>query len=333
MRHLDFLQRFPLKTIGWKNWVQKLLEVVKTPNKPNQKTKNPIVRTGRLVLAEQPFGSHAQEINKRVFLACESTNVRTGRRVSSCVPVSVERLDQDKDGDEKVDADQVRTGRPVESEQSIGFVHTARGNRHCLQSVWIATCSWNFRVRELVKKIESHPHRQALQADLQQSNAYNPFSDESKEDDSWHGQCRVVRVMRNNSMLRKLSLLESRNSLLHLWTSLERKRIQPTCSPMATGCFLNPALRHQKGATSWCSVRQKLRHKKKHFVVHNARRRCIKKKFKGLHDRFQRNPVYRDSQLKVGWTEEKCIEMDKLAQENHSYCTFSKEYERYQKNW
>ena len=38
----------------------------------------------------------------------------------------------------------------------------------------------NFRVRELVKKIESHPHRQALQADLQQNNVYNPFSDESK---------------------------------------------------------------------------------------------------------------------------------------------------------
>ena len=31
-----------------------------------------------------------------------------------------------------------------------------------------------------MKKVESHPHRQALQADLQQNNAYNPFSDESK---------------------------------------------------------------------------------------------------------------------------------------------------------
>ena len=38
----------------------------------------------------------------------------------------------------------------------------------------------NFRVRELVKKIESHPHRQALQADLQQSNAYNPFIEKSR---------------------------------------------------------------------------------------------------------------------------------------------------------
>ena len=39
----------------------------------------------------------------------------------------------------------------------------------------------NFRVREIVKKIESHPHRQALQADLQQSNAYNPSSGKSKK--------------------------------------------------------------------------------------------------------------------------------------------------------
>ena len=38
----------------------------------------------------------------------------------------------------------------------------------------------NSRVRELVKKIESHPHRQALQADLQQNNASNPFGEESK---------------------------------------------------------------------------------------------------------------------------------------------------------
>ena len=35
----------------------------------------------------------------------------------------------------------------------------------------------NFRVRELVKQIESHPHREA---DLQQNNVYNPFSGDVK---------------------------------------------------------------------------------------------------------------------------------------------------------
>ena len=36
-------------------------------------------------------------------------------------------------------------------------------------------------VRELIQKIENHPHRQALQRDLEQSQQFNPFSKESKE--------------------------------------------------------------------------------------------------------------------------------------------------------
>ena len=72
---------------------------------------------------------------------------------------------------------------------------------------------------------------------------------------------------------------------------------------------------------------------KEHFVAHNARRRCLKKKFKGIHDRFQRDSTYRDSPLKIGWTEEKGIAMVKLAQEKHSYCPSSEEYERYRKHW
>ena len=88
---------------------------------PKTKKKKTIARTGRPFSAEQPSGSSAQEINKRVLLDCESTNVRTGRLVSSCVPVSVERFDKDKDADENVDADHVRTVRPVESEQFVGL--------------------------------------------------------------------------------------------------------------------------------------------------------------------------------------------------------------------
>ena len=91
---------------------------------------------------------------------------------------------KDKDADENVDADHVRTRRPVESEQSVGLF-TQREERDIDFRVSglpraVVKQAENFRVRELVKKIESHPHRQALQADLQQSDAYNPFSDESK---------------------------------------------------------------------------------------------------------------------------------------------------------
>ena len=71
--------------------------------------------------SEQPSGSLTQEIDKGVMFGCESTNVSTGRPVKSCVPVSVERLDKDKDADGNVDADQISTGRLVKSEQFIGL--------------------------------------------------------------------------------------------------------------------------------------------------------------------------------------------------------------------
>ena len=140
--------------------------------------KNPIVRTERLVKSEQPPGSLNQEIDKGVLFGCESTNVSTGRLVNSCVPVSIERLNKDKAADENVDADRDRTGRPVKSRESIGLFtqyeeididFRVSGLPHA-----VVKQAENFRVRELVKKTESHPHREAL------NNVYNPFSDESK---------------------------------------------------------------------------------------------------------------------------------------------------------
>ena len=38
----------------------------------------------------------------------------------------------------------------------------------------------NFSVRDFEKKIKSHLHREAFQADLQQNNVYIPFSDDAK---------------------------------------------------------------------------------------------------------------------------------------------------------
>ena len=104
-------------------------------------------------MAEQQPGSSVQEIEKRVLFCCESTNLRKVRFVSSCVPVFVERLDQD--ADETVDADHVRTVRPVHSEQSIGLFtqreeiyidFRVSGLPHA-----VVKRAENFSVRELVK--------------------------------------------------------------------------------------------------------------------------------------------------------------------------------------
>ena len=193
----------------------------------------------------------------------------------------------------------------------------------------------NFRVRELVKKIESHPHRRALQADLQQNNAYNPFSEESKV---------MIREMGNVELFElceTISKVQCSECLLY-WN---QGIVYCTCGHLLKE--IESSQHFHQWRLEACSIPNYVikkgrprgaRHGKKeaqkeHFIAHNARRRCIKKNFAGIHDRFQRDSENRDSQLEIGRTEEKCIEMDELAQENHSYCPSSEEYERYKKNW
>ena len=135
-------------------------------------------------MSEQQSCSCVQEIENVSNLTVKTPMTEQGNLVSRCVPVSVKRLDQDKAADENVDAYHVRTERPVQSEQSIDLF-TQREDinidfRVSGLSHAVVKQAENFRVRELVKKIESHPHRRALQADLQQNNAYNPFSEKSK---------------------------------------------------------------------------------------------------------------------------------------------------------
>ena len=95
-------------------------------------------------------------------------------KIQSCVPVSIERLDKDKDADENVDAHQTRTGRPVSGQsftqlEEIDFHFRVPGLSHA-----VVEEAETFRVQELVKKIDRHPHREALQAVLQQNNVCNP---------------------------------------------------------------------------------------------------------------------------------------------------------------
>ena len=187
----------------------------------------------------------------------------------------------------------------------------------------------NFSVRELVKKIESHPHRQALHADLQQNNFYNPFSEKSKEDDSWHGQCRAICVMRNNSKGAMLRMLYWNQGIVYrtcghfLRESESRRHLhQWRLDALSIPNYVIKKRRPHGNRHGKTEAQQE------HFIAHNARRRCIKKDFEGIHDRFRKDLTYRDSQLRIGWTEEKCIKMDELAKKNFTCRPSSEEFER-----
>ena len=120
-----------------------------------------------------------QEIEKDILFGHEGTKhpTRTERPVGgsksiqSCVsmPVKIE------------EEDQTRTVRPVGGQDSSQVEEIDIDLRIPGLSHVVVEKAEHLRVQELVKKIENHPHREALQADLQQNNVYNPFSNNSKE--------------------------------------------------------------------------------------------------------------------------------------------------------
>ena len=199
----------------------------------------------------------------------------------------------------------------------------------------------NFRVRELVKKIESHPHREALQADLQQNNVYNPFSDNSKA---------MIREMGNVELFElceTIPKVQCSQCLLYwnqgvIYCTCGHLLVESESSQKMNKLRLDAlSIPHYviKKERPHGARHGKTEAQKQYHIAFNAWKRCRKRvdgqeeHYEGIHDRFLRDQVYRDSQLKIGWTEEKCIEMDKLAQEDHSYRLSRDEFQRYQKQW
>ena len=77
----------------------------------------------------------------------------------------------------------------------------------------------------------------------------------------------------------------------------------------------------------------KTEEQRKHLIGHNLRKRCIKRSFEGIHDRFLKDPVFRESQLEIDRIEEVCIQMDKDAQKYFTCRMTEDEYFQYKKNW
>ena len=129
-------------------------------SQPTQPNPNPNHdRTVRPVVAENTSRSSNQEIDTRFSRDCKNSNLeeeashdRTGRPVV-CRPLGSSSTFNEVDIDFRIS----------------GLPHS------------VVQQNENSRFRELVKKIENHPHRQDLQADLQQNNTYNPFSEKSKK--------------------------------------------------------------------------------------------------------------------------------------------------------
>ena len=62
-------------------------------------------------------------------------------------------------------------------------------------------------------------------------------------------------------------------------------------------------------------------------------KKCIKRKYKNIHDRFFRDTWFRKTMLELGRTEEVIREMDRLANEDHTHIATEEEINVYRGNW
>ena len=124
-------------------------------------------------------------------------------------------------------------------------------------------------------------------------------------------------------MLRMPSLLESRSDLLHLWTSLGCKRIQSIFCQWRLDALSIPHYVIKKERL-YGARHGKTDAQKEHFVRSQRAEKMYQKDFWWNSRSFP-------TRSSLSWFATQCIEMDKLAQEDHSHCPSSEDYERYRK--
>ena len=321
-------------------------------SKPTQSKPNPICdRTEKPVETERVFEekgktSHSQEIvGKRLQEELGSSD-RTEK------PVKCE--------DNRVMNVQDRTVKPVESSTNTHTVQefgspehrdTASSNANKFNLAIdeenidfnisgvpnaMVKRSHGINVHNLIQQIENHPQRQALQSDLQQHRARNPFSKESKDAITAAGNtelCEIVDVEPKSQCKACLTYWDAGivyctcGHFSRYDTTENKKYISSVLDLFSIPNFYVKKGRphgHRYGKKEGC---------KEFHAAKQLQKRCRKKQYENIHDRFIRDTWFRKTMIELGRSEEVILEMDRLASEDHSHIATEEEIDVYRGNW
>ena len=104
--------------------------------------------------------------------------------------------------------------------------------------------SHSINVHNLIQQIENHPQREALQSDLQQHRAFNPFSDESKD----------AIMAAGNTELCEIVDVEPKSQCRACLTYWSAGIVYCTCGHLME--VLHPELLHKEGPATRSQVRE-----------------------------------------------------------------------------
>ena len=190
--------------------------------------------------------------------------------------------------------------------------------------------SHGVNVHNLIQRIENHPQRQALQSDLQQHRAFNPFSKESHD---------VIRAA-GNTELCEIVDVEPKAQCRACLTYWDVGIVYCTCGHFlrddtaenkkyiksVLDLFSIPNFYIRKGRPHGHRYGKKEGARECH-TANQLRKKCRKRGYSNIRDRFIRDTWFRKTMLELGRTEEVIREMDKLANEDHT------ELNVYRGNW
>ena len=176
-------------------------------------------------------------------------------------------------------------------------------------------------VRELIQKIENHPDRHALQQDRRQNRACNPFSPESKK---------MIQEVGNIELFELLET-DPKTLCIACFSYWSEGIVHCTC-----GHFLQKETEANRGFVEYTMdllslpehVIKKGRphgHRygkkpgdKEYYLANQLKKKCKKKKFQGIHDRFFLDHAFRVRMIQNNRDEEVCRRRDVLADEDHT---------------
>ena len=113
------------------------------------------------------------------------------------------------------------------------------------------------RVRELVKKIEHHPDRHALQQDLQQNKTYNPFSAKLKQMIQDVGNVELFELFETHprrSAKHAYQIGVKASSIAHAGISYQETVANRRFIVYTPGPSFNSRIRNLDGKTSWPQI-------------------------------------------------------------------------------
>ena len=196
--------------------------------------------------------------------------------------------------------------------------------------------SHGVNVHNLIQRIENHPQRQALQSDLQQHRAFNPFSKESQDVIKAAGNTELCEILDVEPKAQcKVCLAYWDVGIVHCTcghflrndTAENKKYIK-----FVLDLFSIPNFYIRKGRLHGHRYGKKERAREYH-TANQLQKKCRKRGYSNIHDRFIRDTWFRKTMLELDRTEEVIREMDKLANENHTHIATEEELDVYRGNW